>query len=381
MKLWQERKRTLVTTKGRADREEYDRQTAWVAGTEFFQYRDPLYHVYENFMMNFDAMGRKHAAETAGTQRQPFPEVTENGRTTQENSWYPDPTTTRPYYERRDPMEQGMLRKFSETAFQRGTLSGAVLQGTGQMMLFSCLKKTIGQNQPDKWQQRMLFEEISPMRNLPGYGNTRMIFNRGFTDSAVGVVINTLRDARRSVEDMQVMLRGNTEMGTKPASTLKTMYPFLDDVPDKKLLSEYREKLKNTPANDPDSRAALQNAIVRLESLVAKKAQMKNEFINKLRFLTDRANEALNSFTDPGFPEALYQALEYSFQKGRSPFGNPPEEPPFGEPPEEPPEEGEEFHDGEPTEPGEEPTTGEPTGAAEGAEPGGGPASDPDPQR
>lgn len=375
MKLWKERKRALVTTRGRADREEYDRQTAWAAGTEFFQHRDPLYHVTENFMMNFDAMGRKHAAEAAGTQREVFPPTGEHGRTEMENGSYPDPTSAYPFYERRSPEEQGMLRKFSETAFQRGTLSGAVLQGTGQMMLFSCLKKTIGQNQPDKWQQRRLFEQGSPMRNLPGYSNTRMVFNRGFTDSAVGVVVNTLRDARRNVEDMQTLIRGGTEMGGRPASTLRTMYPFLDDSQEKALLKEYRAKLKSTPANDPDSRAALQNAIVRLESLVAKKAQMKNEFINKLRFLSDRANEALDSFSEPGFSASLFEALENAF-----PPEPPLDEPPFGEEPETPPEEGEDRA-GEPTEPGEDQSAGEPAGAPEGAEPGGGPVPEPDPQQ
>ena len=79
-----------------------------------------------------------------------------------------------------------MVRRFSETAFQRGTLSGAVLEGTGQMMLFSCLKKTVGQSQPDKWQQRKLFEKASPMRNVPGHSPDKVVFNRGFTHSAGG---------------------------------------------------------------------------------------------------------------------------------------------------------------------------------------------------
>ena len=46
-----------------------------------------------------------------------------------------------------------------------------------------------------------------------------------------------------------------------------------------------------------------------MEALIAKKAQMKQEFINKLRFLSDRATEALAAFTEPGFAGALDQAL------------------------------------------------------------------------
>ena len=94
------------------------------------------------------------------------------------------------------------------------------------MMLFSCLKKTIGQSQPDKWQQRKLFEKASPMRNVPGHNPDKVVFNRGFTDSAVGLVVDTLRDARRTVEDMQGLVQGKmdgTEAGFQGGDTLRTM--------------------------------------------------------------------------------------------------------------------------------------------------------------
>ena len=40
-------------------------QIGQAAGTEYFQNRDPLYHVTENFQMTFDAMGQRHAAQLA----------------------------------------------------------------------------------------------------------------------------------------------------------------------------------------------------------------------------------------------------------------------------------------------------------------------------
>ena len=281
------------------------RQMAWASGTEQFQHRDPLYHVTENFQQTFDAIGRRHAGELVGKQPQPG----EAGQMSQAEQ-FPDATSTRSFYERSQPDDQDMIRRFSETAFQRGTLSGAVLQGTGQMMLFSCLKKTIGQSQPDKWQQHKLFEKASPMRNVPGHNPDKVIFNRGFTDSAVGLVVDTLRDARRTVEDMQDLVRGGlrqTESGASGADTLRTMYPFLDDSRERALLEQYRAQLKET--SDPGEKAALQNAAARMEALVGRKAQMKLEFINKLRFLSDRATEALEVFSQPGFSGVLDQAL------------------------------------------------------------------------
>lgn len=281
------------------------RQMAWAAGTEQFQHRDPLYHVTENFQQTFDAIGRRHAGELTAKQPQPG-EAEQRSQAEQ----LPDATSARPFYERSQPDDQDMVRRFSETAFQRGTLSGAVLQGTGQMMLFSCLKKTIGQSQPDKWQQRKLFEKASPMRNVPGHNPDKVVFNRGFTDSAVGLVVDTLRDARRTVEDMQGLVQGKmdgTEAGFQGGDTLRTMYPFLDDSRERALLEQYRAQLKETA--EPGEKAALQNAAARMEALVGRKAQMKLEFINKLRFLSDRATEALEVFSQPGFAGALDQAL------------------------------------------------------------------------
>ena len=56
-------------------------------------------------------------------------------------------------------------------------------------------------------------------------------------------------------------------------------------------------------------RNLLQNAYVRVQALIGKKAQMRNEFINKLRLIADRATEALTLFETPGFADELVQAV------------------------------------------------------------------------
>lgn len=272
------------------------RQLSWAAGAESFQNRDPLYHITESFQQTFDAIGRRHGAELAGKAAS---EEAPSGEA-------PDPTSARAFYEDSGREGGALLSRFSETAFQRGTLSGAVLRGTGQMMLFSCLKKTVGQSQPDRWQQRKLFEAASPERNVPGHSPDRVLFNRGFTDSAVGLVVDTLRDARRVVDEMTDLIRGGSEMGR--SGTLLKMYPFLDDSRERELLNQYRRQLAGLRPGDPAA-SVLQNAMVRAGSLIAKKAQMKLAFINQLRFLSDRATEALAELEEPGAAEALYGAL------------------------------------------------------------------------
>lgn len=308
------------------------RQMAWAAGTEQFQHRDPLYHVTESFQQTFDAMGRRHAAQLAGQQQE---QAAEGQGGQQQAGQMPAPTSARGFYERSSPDDQDMIRRFSETAFQRGTLSGAVLQGTGQMMLFSCLKKTVGQSQPDKWQQRKLFEKASPMRNVPGHSPDKVVFNRGFTDSAVGLVVDALRGARRTVEDMRDLAMGRSEMGEHGADTLRTMYPFLDDSRERHLLEQYREQLRG--AGEAGEKAALQTAIARMEALVDKKAQMRMEFTNRLSFIADRATEALEVFGEPGFAGELDRALRQAVGA------------------EEPPDDGTGDDDGAAVEPGQGP--------------------------
>lgn len=323
------------------------RQMAWAAGTEQFQHRDPLYHVTESFQQTFDAMGRRHAAQLVGGQQE---QVTgEQGG--QQAGQMPDPTSAKGFYERSSPDDQDMIRRFSETAFQRGTLSGAVLQGTGQMMLFSCLKKTVGQSQPDKWQQRKLFEKASPMRNVPGHSPDKVVFNRGFTDSAVGLVVDVLRGARRTVEDMRDLAMGRSEMGEQGADTLRTMYPFLDDSRERQLLEQYREQLRG--AGEAGEKAALQTAIARMEALVDKKTQMRLEFTNRLSFIADRATEALEAFSEPGFAGELDRALRQAVGA------------------EEPPDDGTGDDDGTAVEPGQ--------GPPGDGEPGDGPPDPPQP--
>lgn len=309
---------------------------ALAAGTEAFQYRDPLYHVTESFQMNFDAMGRRHMAGRAGEEtppaggeqtREQTPEGQEkdilqkDARPGQRTAMgmgqedLPDPMSARSFYEMKNPEDQGMLQRFSETAFQRGTMSGAVLRGTGRMMLFSCLKKTIGQSQPRREQQRKLFDHGSQLRNVPGHNPDQIAFNRTFVDSAVGIVVDTLRDARRTVEDMQDLVDGRlskTEFGAYGADTMRRMYPFLDDSAEKQQLDDYYARMKDGGLG-PDERGILQNAINRTHALIDKKARMRTEFMNKLRFLSDRANEALTEFEEPGFVLALTEALEELF--------------------------------------------------------------------
>jgi hypothetical protein len=199
------------------------------------------------------------------------------------------------------------------------------------MMLFSCLKRTVGQSQPKNFRQRMLFEGASVRRNLGGSPPDQTLFNRGAVDGAVGLVVDVLRDARRVVDSLGKLSGGTNVLPLgSGAETLQKMYPFLADGQEHELLAGYREQLKT--ADTPGDRALLQHAAVKTEALIGKKRYMKERFIAVLRQVADSATAALTEFSQPGFSEDMFSLLQAAM----------PPEPP------KPPEDGGDGEDGEP---------------------------------
>lgn len=281
---------------------------AWAAGTEQFQHRDPLYHVTESFQQTFDRIGRSHARELVGGFTREDAGRGEKRGELEEKPRRESAAGTREDGKllRRGNVPEAMTR-FSDMAFQRGAMSASVLNGTGKMMLVSCIKRTVGESGPKRIQQQEFLDTGSQVRNIPGRSPDQMIFNRTFAKGALGIVIDTLRDARRVVDSMTDMARGTGELETEESGTLRTVYPFLDNSRDLALEAEYREKLAR--CTDPREKAVLQNALVQVLSLKAKKAQMKNEFISKLRFVSDRATETLAELEAPGTLEEIQTSV------------------------------------------------------------------------
>lgn len=285
---------------------------AWAAGSEGFRHRDPLYHVTESFQQTFDRIGRSHARSLLGGFTREDPEKEKSPDGGEEDQRKKSETKELPTGGGREKrLRTGNaatpLTRFSDIAFQRGAMSASVLNGTGKMMLVSCLKRTVGESGPKRIQEQDLLETGSQLRNIPGRSPDQMVFNRGVARGALGIVVDTLRDARRVVDSMADMARGTGELERQDSDTLRIMYPFLDNSRDLALEAEYREKL--AACTDPAEKPILQNALVQALSLRAKKAQMKNEFISKLRFISDRATETLAELEAPGALEEIQAAV------------------------------------------------------------------------
>lgn len=290
-----------------------EKQLAWAAGAERLRQHDPLYYVTENFHQSFDRMGRAHALAAAGgfqtDEKQKRAEPAEGERDESRKKKQNAALTAGQSKDSARLMSldpSAYLTRFSEIAFQRGAMSASVLNGTGKMMLVSCLRRTQEEMGPKHLQQQDLLRTGSQVRNIGGHAPDKMVFNRGFSKSALGVVVDTIRDARRMVESMEAMAAGANELTNDNSAAMYKLYPFLDDSRDAQLEAEYRNKLAQ--CTDDREKPVLQNALVQTASLRAKKAQMKNEFINKLRFISDRATETLYELETPGFLEELTAA-------------------------------------------------------------------------
>lgn len=302
-----------VAASAHAARQTAEESLAWAAGTEQFSRRDPLYHVTENFQQTFDRIGRSHARALVGGFTPEEPEE-KTGRETgekQREKTGAEAGGNAGGREKEQHLRTGntatALTRFSDIAFQRGTMSASVLNGTGKMMLVSCLKRTVGESGPKRIQEQGLLDTGSQLRNIPGRSPDQMVFNRSFAKGALGIVVDTVRDARRVVDSMTDMARGTGELETEDGGTLRTMYPFLDTSRDLALEAEYREKL--AACTDPAEKPILQNALVTILSLKAKKNQMRDEFINKLRFISDRATETLAELEAPGTLEEIQTSV------------------------------------------------------------------------
>ena len=282
--------------------EQIHAQLSHAAGSSAFSRRDPVSYVTESFHQSFDRLGMQRAGELLSGSQDTSRQITERGQTESAENRRADGM---PAYL---PGTEVPLRKFSETAFKRGRLAASVLRGTGKMMLVSCLKRTIGQSDLESSREQNLLRSGAQQRNVPGHTPDSVLFTRGVTQSAVGLVVDTLRDARRVVQSMEDLAAGTGEVrGGVEGSTLRAMYPFLDDSRERALLEEYRRQL--AASEDAEEAALLQNALVHTRALIGKKAQMKEEFINKLRLVSDRAAETLAELEAPGAVEEITAAV------------------------------------------------------------------------
>ena len=315
--------------------ENFERQIAWAAGTEAFAHRDPSYHLSESFTKRFDAVGKARAAGWEQEPAETLADPSRKARKEEEAERSREDYAGHPWFSQGETDmgdryvarsgEEDRLARFSEIGFQRGSLSSAVLNGTGKMMMVSCLKRTVGQENAKSLRERKLFQMHSEHRMVPGGRGSLGIVNKGFADSAQGLVLDVVKDARLSLENLEKMVRGEvTSDGKSGTGTLWKMYPFLDQRREEMLLAGYEEKLRDPRLPEgSEERQAVLSAKEKVTAVLRKKEQTKREFLAELRKLRERAVEAELLF---GKEDLLYSAAQ-TVTPAAPPEGKPEKEP------------------------------------------------------
>jgi len=253
-----------VAESPRITEETVKKQLSAAVGTESFQHRDPIYHLNESFRHTFDLMGQQRArgdqpdlgAMLQVYMRDETPGLWgKNDAKAQSDSEGGRPgipglsedflhkTNMNTDYEPRDwDPRRRMMDRFADISFQRGRLSAAVIRGTGKMMLFSCLERTAGQEKVKQRKERKLFQSNSTHKILPNGQEAIGVVNKGFVDSAVGLVVDVLKDARQVLDSLTAMAEGKD--GPDGVGTLHKQYPFLTDAAERELIEQYRIRLE-----------------------------------------------------------------------------------------------------------------------------------------
>ena len=315
------------------------RQLRISAGVGDYSNKDPIYHLSEGFRQTFDLAGSKRSAERNGDTAQNIGETQQNSRLRQDGGTGLEVRVpgleTKP--ESGDGVSKALdgagtgsafgafdktsmdsvfaptsgkendrfVNRFSDTAFSRGSMAGAVMRGTGQMMLMTSLNRVSGRALPKNMRQRKLFQSgASKKSNIKGHQSDKAIFNAGVTESAVGLVVDVLKDTRRTVDELAELSEGgNALRDGSGAETLRTAYPFLSDSKERELLNKFKDMAER--AKSSEQRSILQRAANKTQAQIERKQQMRLGFSQHLRFLSGRAQAAIVVFESEAFREEL----------------------------------------------------------------------------
>lgn len=252
-----------------------------------FRYKDPVYHVSESFSRTFDFYGKSGSVSIGGE--------TEN-------------TLSEANKEDKDQKKQEFLAKFTQTAFSRGKLSSAIMRGTGDVMLLSCLERSAGQTMPKSNRGRKVFESgASRQETLPGPMQAKVYYNEGAIYSAVGLVVGAIKNAKAIVSTLAELAEGDGEIRTgSGAETLLNLYPFLSDRNELELLDRLNEMLqKESTAADVNKKMILQRAYHKTQAVIEQKKQKRSEFANHLKEISRKSKEAQERFKSREFMDII----------------------------------------------------------------------------
>lgn len=255
--LWMRKRQQDTAPNGRLD-QQIRRQLAWTAGTAGGMERDPFVHLSEQFCTRFDQRGQQMLAQT----------VEEQERT----------GGSRPEF----------LCCFGQTLFQRGRLAGAILNGTGEVMLQSCLRSSLHRFAPGAFPERRLFAPMNKEQYIPLHATDRVRYAQEQSGTAVAIVTGALISGTELLSEWMDVLQGTATEQAGLRQTLRNLYPFLDDSRERELADTYRKMLED-PACTGQRKMDLEHGTVHVNGLIREKARQRQRLQDLLGCFLQRA--------------------------------------------------------------------------------------------
>lgn len=311
------------------EREEaYRRRLTAGAGAGATPGVDPVYRLIGDFSREFDAVGKRRAAQMAQSEASDA----ETGREGEKASPNQAPESSRerlsaaelrrrhdsPVYSHsaRELAEGDFYTRFSSHAFNYGTLAASVMAGKGQEMFLTCCRRAGTYAPSGSLHEKQTLSARSTsakVRNQPA----ALVFD-GEVRSAVGVVVDSIRSASRVFEVFRQVVNddrphSDNKLQKYGVETPRELYPFLRLNEEARMIAEYQGKLKELE-NDGSpqgiaQRKALNAALRKAVAMKERKLAEQKKFKTVLSRITANVAEAEKMFSTDGFADEVLTEL------------------------------------------------------------------------
>ncbi len=295
-------------------------QISHTSGASRFESRDPVYHLMNNYVNRFDAIGKARAKKMAGNdtnssaERSEVPESSPERRKAQIRREHDSPM----YRHTQSALDSGeFVDRFSAYAFNGGNMAAAVMSGKGKMMFTSCLSRALGRSVPSAQKEKQLLSATAVQAGVDGT-QSEVMFNR-HAHSAIGITLDAIRGASTSLEVFKKLANESGSLKDTPVEhrdidTIPKLFPFMVTKKDKALIDSYKHRLKELEGDNSQeaakSRKTLEWALKKESAVLERKKAEQRRFMTVLDSMLSNVREAEKVFSANGFAESVLEEIE-----------------------------------------------------------------------
>lgn len=339
--LVKKRKTSFSPAESRAEHEKALRgRISSASGASGLLSRDPVYHLTNSFIQQFDAVGKERSSKMAQSERQrgsmernkPSVDAHDIGKSDKpkaENAGgksrsqmsaeelrkrHDSPV----FRHSRSQLENGdFVDRFASYAFNGGTLAASVMCGKGKQMLTACISRALGRNLPHGEKQKKILGENAVQAHADGTQADTM-FNRD-VNSAVGIVVDTIRGSMTTLDAIKKLANESgavkdTPLEHRDIGTLSRLFPFMVTKKDKALVDDLRQQIKalegDSSSQALEKRKTLEDALKKETAVLERKSAEQRKFMTVLNQIQANVADAERIFSADGFAQALAEEIE-----------------------------------------------------------------------